>query len=582
MTSRFIVAMCSILGVFNLAPLSGDLRAKSIYLSAKQRHRGPDWSGVYEHPKALMVHERLAIVDVDNGAQPLACKHHNAPDKQCILAVNGEIYNHEQLEQQLNLPFIFKTKSDCEVILALYQEEGVGFLNKLHGMYAFALYDEHLDRYLIARDPTGIIPLYIGQDNKGQVYVASEMKALTPVCESADVFPPGHYMLSCNGDSNISDKYTRFYNRSWMNNYTDNEMHHWKFNTEDDAINMIRNSLTASVKSHLMSDVPYGVLLSGGLDSSVIAAITKQFIDRRVEDHDRTKAWWPQLHTFSVGLEGSPDLNAAQKVAEHIGSVHHAVIYTEQQGIDALSEVIYHLETYDVTTIRASIPMYLMARKIRTMGIKMVLSGEGSDELFGGYLYFHKAPSAQALHEETVRKLENLHLYDCLRANKAMMAWSIEARVPFLDVNFIDNAMQINPAFKTSTNHRMEKYLLRKAFEDLLPSTVVWRQKEQFSDGVGYSWIDRLQAYAETQVSDDQLKQADQVFPINTPETKEAYLYRTLFASHFSQDFAAQTVSGGKSVACSTPAALAWDKSLQNTIDPSGRAVSGVHQYSYE
>lgn len=574
--------MCSILGIFNLSVSSTELRSQAIALSKRLRHRGPDWSGVYEHDNALMVHERLAIVDVDNGAQPLFSHDVRKPGKQHVLAVNGEIYNHQQLEAQLTSPHTFTTKSDCEVILALYKEEGVHFLNKLHGMYAFALYDESKDRFFIARDPTGIIPLYIGYDDAGQVYVASEMKALAPVCKNVEVFPPGHYLISRDDAGVSGSEYIRFYKRSWMNDSgVEREGVSTKTASEAQAVSAIRESLMAAVKSHLMTDVPYGVLLSGGLDSSVVAAVAKQFVDRRIEDDEQTQAWWPQLHTFAVGLEDSPDLKAAQCVAEHIGSVHHAIVYTEQEGIDALNEVIYHLETYDVTTIRASVPMYLMARKIRATGIKMVLSGEGSDELFGGYLYFHKAPSAQALHEETVRKLDKLHLYDCLRANKSMMAWSVEARVPFLDQTFIDVAMQIDPALKMSNESRIEKYLLRKAFEDFLPSSVVWRQKEQFSDGVGYSWIDTLQAYAEQQVGDGQLEKAESFFSYNTPQTKEAYLYRSLFELHFPQHFSAKTVPGGKSVACSTPEALSWDSAFQKCIDPSGRAVSEVHLHSY-
>ncbi len=558
--------MCSILGILDIKTDARVLRKQAIKLSRNQRHRGPDWSGTYSNDKAILVHERLSIVDVDSGAQPLY-----SPDRENILAVNGEIYNHKELKSELKEEFTFQTHSDCEVILALYNErndeQDVTFLNRIKGMFAFILYDEANDSYLIARDPIGIIPLYTGYDAQGNFYVASEMKALTPVCDSVQTFPPGHYLSSLDGEIR------QYYNRPWR------DYDVVKSATADPQI--IRNSLTAAIKRHLMSDVPYGVLLSGGLDSSIVAAVAKQFVEKRIEDDDRSEAWWPSLHTFAVGLEGSPDLEAAQKVADHISSIHHNLTYTIQDGLDALHDVIYHLETYDVTTIRASTPMYLMARKIRAMGIKMVLSGEGADELFGGYLYFHKAPNAREFHEETVRKLDKLHWYDCLRANKSMSAWGVEARVPFLDREFIDTAMSINPEAKMITPQRMEKHILREAFSDLLPDEIAWRQKEQFSDGVGYGWIDSLKDTAEQHVSDEQMKNAVYRFPVNTPMTKEAYYYRDIFVQHFSQQSAADTVPGGKSVACSTAEALAWDEAFEKCIDPSGRAVISVHEDAY-
>jgi len=563
--------MCSILGILDIKTDAATLRKQAIQLSRHQRHRGPDWSGTYVNDKAILVHERLSIVDVDSGAQPLF-----SPDRAKVLAVNGEIYNHKELKSSLTKDFQFQTKSDCEVILALYNERVVNegendddfsFLNKLEGMFAFILFDETTGNYLIARDPIGIIPLYTGYDAHGNFYVASEMKSLTPVCDTVQIFPPGHYLSSHDGEIKS------YYHPEWRD--------YEAVKSAPAEVTAIRKSLTASIKKHLMSDVPYGVLLSGGLDSSIVAAVAKQFVEKRIEDDDKSSAWWPTLHTFAVGLEGSPDLLAAQKVADHIGSIHHSLTYTIQDGLDALHDVIYHLETYDVTTIRASTPMYLMARKIRAMGIKMVLSGEGADELFGGYLYFHKAPNAKEFHEETVRKLDKLHWYDCLRANKSMSAWGVEARVPFLDREFIDTAMNINPEAKMITSEKMEKHILREAFADLLPAEIVWRQKEQFSDGVGYGWIDSLKELSEQQVSAEQMKKAQYRFPKNTPTTKEAYYYRDIFVQHFPQQSAADTVPGGKSVACSTAEALAWDESLAACIDPSGRAVTSVHEDAY-
>ena len=554
--------MCSIFGILDIKTGADALRPKALEYSRLLRHRGPDWSGIYSSEHAILVHERLSIVDTEHGAQPLYNE-----DKTNILAVNGEIYNHKVLAANLTVDYQFQTGSDCEIILPLYKEFGVEFIDKLQGMFAFCLYNETDNSYLIARDHIGIIPLYTGYDEDGNFYVASEMKALMPICKTVSEFPPGHIL-----DSRVG-KLQKYYKRNWQ------QYSAIKDNTTSKT--KIREALEESVKSHLMTDVPYGVLLSGGLDSSLISAITQKFAARRIEDNDLAEAWWPKVHSFACGLEGSPDLIAAKTVADSIGTIHHSVVFTEQEGIDALQEVIYHLETYDVTTIRASTPMYLMARKIKAMGIKMVLSGEGADEIFGGYLYFHKAPNAQEFHEELNRKLDRLHKFDCLRANKSMSAWGIEARVPFLDKNFMDVAMRINPEDKMCGNGKMEKAILRESFEGYLPKEILWRQKEQFSDGVGYSWIDGLKAHVESQVTDQQLATANFKFPVNTPDSKEAYFYRTVFEDKFPLSSAADCVIGGKSVACSTEEALAWDESFQNNADPSGRAVMSVHNDSY-
>jgi len=554
--------MCSIFGVLDLKTDPVELRKKALELSRLMRHRGPDWSGIYASDNAILAHERLSIVDVNNGAQPL----YNAAHTH-ILAVNGEIYNHQALRQRFEGRYEFQTASDCEVILALYEEQGSAFLDELQGMFAFVLYDAEKNSYLIGRDHLGIIPLYMGYDEHGNFYVASEMKALVPVCRTIKEFPAGSYMSSDDGEIHS------YYQRDWF------EFDNVKENHTDSA--QLKEALEESVKSHLMSDVPYGVLLSGGLDSSVISAITKKFAARRVEDGERSEAWWPQLHSFAVGLEGSPDLKAAQEVANHLGTVHHEIHFTVQEGLDAIRDVIYHIETYDVTTIRASTPMYLMARKIKAMGIKMVLSGEGADEVFGGYLYFHKAPNAKEFHEETVRKLLALHMYDCARANKAMSAWGVEARVPFLDKKFLDVAMRLNPQDKMCGHGKMEKYILRECFESYLPASVAWRQKEQFSDGVGYSWIDTLKETANQQISDQMLANAHFRFPYNTPNSKEGYLYREIFEELFPVPSAAECVPGGPSVACSSAKAIEWDESFKKMDDPSGRAV-GVHQSAYQ
>lgn len=554
--------MCGIVGAFELKQPLESLRPQVLEMSKRIRHRGPDWSGIYSSAKALLAHERLAIVDPKSGSQPLF-----SPDGQVVLAVNGEIYNHKELRNSLP-NYQFSTQSDSEVVLALYLEKGPAFVEELNGIFGFALYDSRDDSFFIARDHMGIIPLYYGKDEYGQVFVASELKSLEGFCTEIEQFPPGHYLYSKEG---LEPK--RWYSRDW-------ESYDTVQDSETD-IAKLRKGLEDAVYHQLMSDVPYGVLLSGGLDSSVIAAITKKFASRRIESNDEEEAWYPQLHSFAVGLQGSPDLIAAQKAADHIGTIHHEVNFTIQEGLDAIRDVIYHLETYDVTTIRASTPMYLLARVIKSMGIKMVLSGEGSDELFGGYLYFHKAPNAKEFHEETVRKLKKLYLYDCLRANKSLAAWGVEGRVPFLDKEFMDIAMSINPEDKMIKDGRMEKWVVRKAFEDYLPESIAWRQKEQFSDGVGYSWIDTLKAQAEEKVSDTEFEAAAKRFPINTPKNKEEYLYRSIFETHFPSDAAAKTVPSVKSVACSTPEALAWDASFQNLNDPSGRAVANVHLESY-
>lgn len=556
--------MCGIVGVFDCKTGTESLRPKILKMSKKIRHRGPDWSGIYSDDNIVLAHERLAIVDPQSGGQPLYTK-----DKTLVLAVNGEIYNHQEIRKTLP-DYEFLTQSDCEVILALYRKKGINFLEDLNGIFAFALYDKENDSYFIARDHIGIIPFYMGWDEWGNFYVASELKALEGVCNNIKEFLPGHYLYSKDGGYELK----KWYKRDWE------KYENVKDNVTDIAA--LRKGLEDAVHRQLMSDVPYGVLLSGGLDSSIIAAVTKKFASKRIESGDTQTAWYPQLHSFAVGLKGSPDLAAARKAADHIGTIHHEIHFTIQEGLDAIRDVIYHLETYDVTTIRASTPMYLMARIIKSMGIKMVLSGEGSDELFGGYLYFHKAPNPEAFHEETVRKLGKLHLYDCLRANKSLAAWGIEGRVPFLDKEFMDIAMRLNPADKMIKPGKMEKWVLRKAFEDYLPESIAWRQKEQFSDGVGYSWIDTLKAVASEKVTDEQLANAKYRFPINPPMSKEEYHYRSIFSEHFPSDAAAACVPSVPSVACSTPEALAWDKSFQNLNDPSGRAVANVHNMAYE
>ena len=554
--------MCGIVCAFNIEGDPSLVRANVLKMAQKVRHRGPDWSGIYSSQTAILAHERLAIVDPTSGKQPIL-----SSDGQKVIAVNGEIYNHKLLRDNFVPNYSFKTESDCEVILALYQKNGFNFLNDLNGIFAFALYDSSIDKFFIARDHMGIIPLYMGWDVDNIFYVSSELKSLEGVCNKIDLFPPGHYLDS------ESMELIKWYNPNWtqFKNVKDSKT----------SINLIHDSLSAAVKRQLMSDVPYGVLLSGGLDSSITSALAKKFASKRIETDDKLDAWWPQLHSFSVGLTGSPDLKAARLVADHIGTIHHEITFTIQEGIDAIRDVIYHLETYDITTVRASTPMYLMARSIKSLGIKMVLSGEGADELFGGYLYFHKAPNSKEFHEETVRKLDKLHQYDCLRANKSLAAWGIEGRVPFLDKEFIDVAMSLNPKDKMIDRDRMEKWVLRKAFEEYLPDEILWRQKEQFSDGVGYNWIDTLKEVVEEMISDQEMKDAKIKFPIKTPATKEEYYYRSLFSSHFPSNTAAMSVPQEPSVACSTKIALEWDEAFKLVNEPSGRAISKVHQDAY-
>lgn len=555
--------MCGFVAILNICDgMSAKMREKALLMSSKIRHRGPDWSGVYSSKRCVLAHERLAIVDPLSGGQPLYTK-----DKKVALAVNGEIYNHQQIRERLKGKYEFQTGSDCEVILALYREKGINFIEDLNGIFAFCLYDEENDTFLIARDHIGIIPLYIGYDYDGTVYVASELKALEGFCEKYEPFLPGYYYYSKDG------KMRRWWHRDWFNYDA------VKDNTTN--VNTLGEALKAAVKRQLMSDVPYGVLLSGGLDSSVISAVANMYSAKRVETDDQEHAWWPRLHSFAVGIKGSPDLAKARIMANHLGTVHHEVNYTVQEGLDAIRDVIYHIETYDVTTVRASTPMYLLARVIKSMGIKMVLSGEGADEIFGGYLYFHKAPDAKAFHEETVRKLGKLYLYDCLRANKSLAAWGVEGRVPFLDKEFLDVAMRLNPESKMCPGKEIEKRVVRLAFSDMLPESIAWRQKEQFSDGVGYSWIDSLKAMTAAAVSDDDMAHAAERFPINTPMNKEEYYYRTIFSELFPSDSAAMSVPSVPSVACSTAEALAWDASFKNLNDPSGRAVKGVHENAY-
>ncbi len=558
--------MCSIFGIFGLQP--GDdlqqLRQESLAHSQRQRHRGPDWSGVYLDDRTILVHERLAIVDPAGGSQPLLSE-----DGELALAVNGEIYNHRELKAELKHPYAFQTGSDCEVINALYREDApASFLNRLNGIFAFALWDKAKGRAIIARDPIGVVPLYWGHDREGRLRVASEMKSLADTCADVAQFPPGHWYDTATGEL------TKYYERPWRD--------YAAVEGVEVPLQELRGAFEAAVHRQLMTDVPYGVLLSGGLDSSLVAAVAARYARHRVEDGDQTEAWWPRLHSFAIGLKGSPDLAAAKVAADMLGTVHHGFEYTFEEGLDALPEVIRHIETYDVTTIRASTPMFLLARRIKAMGVKMVLSGEGSDEIFGGYLYFHKAPNAREFHEELVRKLDALNNYDCLRANKSMMAWGVEPRVPFLDREFLDVAMRMDAKYKMVAKgsdgpQRMEKGVLRAAFEGYLPDSILWRQKEQFSDGVGYGWIDGLKAHAEAQVSDRELAAADKRFPVNPPQTKEAYFYRALFERFYPSPAAAETVPGGKSIACSSPAAIAWDASFAKMADPSGRAVAGVH-----
>ena len=553
--------MCGIVCALEIKKDSKDLRPQILDMSKKLRHRGPDWNGIFSNDNVILAHERLAIVDPKSGKQPLY-----GVDGRYVLAANGEIYNHKEL-RKLVPDYKFLTESDCEVIIALYDKFGLEFVDKMNGIFGFVIYDSLENEYFVSRDHMGIIPLYVGWSSDEVFYVSSELKSLEGICNKIEIFPPGNYF------SSKTKEFVTWYKRDWMN--------FENVKSNNTSIEDLKKGLEDAVHRQLMSDVPYGVLLSGGLDSSITSALAKKFSKNRIETDDKSEAWYPQLHSFSVGLEGSPDLKAAKLVSEHIGSIHHEITFTIQEGLDAIKDVIYHIETYDVTTVRASTPMYLMARVIKSMGIKMVLSGEGADEIFGGYLYFHKAPSAEEFHKETVRKLDKLYQYDCLRANKSLAAWGIEGRVPFLDKEFMDIAMRINPADKMINSERMEKWVVRKAFEDYLPSEVAWRQKEQFSDGVGYSWIDSLKKLVDDQISDEEFSNASKRFPFQTPMNKEEYYYRSIFVEHFPSKTASSTVPSVPSVACSTPIALEWDKSFQNMNDPSGRAISNVHNDSY-
>jgi asparagine synthase (glutamine-hydrolysing) len=553
--------MCGIVGIFGIKQPAAGLREQALKMASLLRHRGPDWSGIYVDDNAIVAHERLSIVDVEHGAQPLIDK-----DTRRVLGVNGEIYNHMLLRRKLKKKHSWQTKSDCEVILYLYDEYGPKFLDMLSGIFAFVLYDKKTGDYLIARDHMGICPLYIGWDRDGRTHAASELKALNDFCEKIEEFPPGHYYLGS------EKKFVKWYRPKWAETLPEKKV----------SLAKLRDELQKAVKRQLMSDVPYGVLISGGLDSSLIAAIAAKFRKKRIESADREEAWWPRLHSFSVGLIGSPDLRYAKKVAKYIGTVHHEIVFSVQEGLDALKDVIFHLETFDVTSVRAATPMYLMARKIKSMGIKMVLSGEGADEVFGGYLYFHMAPGPKEFHEETVTKLSLLSKYDCLRANKATAAWGLETRVPFLDKEFLDYAMSFDPKEKMCPGDKIEKYVLRKAFSGFLPKEVLWRQKEQFSDGVGYNWIDRLKKRAEETITDAMMAKASETFPLQTPTSKEGYFYRRIFDGHFTNPTAPLTVPVGPSIACSTPAAFAWSKEFSNMNDPSGRAVKSVHKNAVE
>ena len=554
--------MCGIVAIYNnQIKFDKDMRSKCLKMSKKVRHRGPDWSGIYSSDNAILAHERLSIVDIKSGRQPLFSN-----DENIILTVNGEIYNHLDFRNSYEIDYKYQTNSDCEVIIPLFKEYGKDLLNHLNGIFSFFLYDKLENAFFVARDPIGVIPLYMGKDQNGTSYFSSEMKSLVGKCQNIKEFPPGHYM------TNNDIQPIRYYKKNWMK--FDNIKN---YNSKKD----LNHSLENAVKRQLMSDVPFGVLLSGGLDSSIISSIVKKFSKKRIESDQKKDAWWPQIHSFAVGLKGSPDLKAANKVSKDLGTVHHEIHFTIQEALDSLEDVIYYLETYDVTTVRASTPMYLMARYIKSMGIKMVLSGEGADEIFGGYLYFHKAPNSKEFHEETVRKIAKLHLYDCLRANKSLSAWGVEGRVPFLDKEFIDYSMNLDPKLKMISSDKIEKHILRESFKGYLPDDILWRQKEQFSDGVGYSWIDSLKEYADKSISENDYRNRNEIFPVNTPKSKEEFLFRRIFEKHFPGDDCALCVPSSKSVACSTEEALNWDKSFLDMNDPSGRSIKKIHKDSY-
>ncbi|TYK00726.1 asparagine synthetase [Cucumis melo var. makuwa] len=582
--------MCGILAVLGCSDDSQAKRVRVLELSRRQvlKHRGPDWSGLYQHKDCYLSHQRLAIVDPASGDQPLYNE-----NKSIVVTVNGEIYNHEELRKKLKNHKI-RTGSDCDVISHLYEEYGENFVDMLDGMFSFVLLDTRDNSFIAARDAIGVTSLYIGWGRDGSVWISSELKGLNDDCEHFETFPPGHLYSSKEAG------FKRWYNPIWFSEDIPS--------TPYDPL-VLRRALENAVIKRLMTDVPFGVLLSGGLDSSLVASITA----RHLTGTRAAKHWGTQLHSFCVGLEhvfqellfnpcnvislhpssfihqfkGSPDLKAAREVADFLGTVHHEFHFTVQDGIDAIEDVIYHIETYDVTTIRASTPMFLMARKIKSLGVKMVISGEGADEIFGGYLYFHKAPNKEEFHRESCHKIKALHMYDCLRANKATSAWGLEIRVPFLDKKFIEVAMAIDPEWKMIKHDqgRIEKWVLRRAFDDeqqpYLPKNVLYRQKEQFSDGVGYSWIDGLKAHADQHVTDKMILNAEHIFPQNTPTSKEAYYYRTIFERFFPQNSACLTVPGGPSIACSTAKAVEWDAAWSKNLDPSGRAALGVHASTY-
>ncbi|XP_027932517.1 asparagine synthetase [glutamine-hydrolyzing] 2 [Vigna unguiculata] len=554
--------MCGILAVLGCSDSSQAKRVRVLELSRRLKHRGPDWSGLHQYGDCYLAHQRLAIVDPASGDQPLFNE-----DKTIAVTVNGEIYNHEELRKQLP-NHTFRTGSDCDVIAHLYEEHGENFVDMLDGIFSFVLLDTRDNSFIVARDAIGVTSLYIGWGLDGSVWISSELKGLNDDCEHFESFPPGHLY------SSKEREFRRWYNPPWFSEAIPSAPY--------DPL-ALRHAFEKAVIKRLMTDVPFGVLLSGGLDSSLVAAVTARYL----EGTNAAKQWGTKLHSFCVGLEGAPDLKAAKEVADYIGTVHHEFHYTVQDGIDAIEDVIYHIETYDVTTIRASIPMFLMSRKIKSLGVKWVISGEGSDEIFGGYLYFHKAPNKEEFHQETCRKIKALHQYDCLRANKSTFAWGLEARVPFLDKEFIKVAMNIDPEYKMIKKEegRIEKWVLRRAFDDeehpYLPKHILYRQKEQFSDGVGYGWIDGLKAHAEKHVTDRMMLNAANIFPFNTPTTKEAYYYRMIFERFFPQNSARLTVPGGPSVACSTAKAVEWDAAWSNNLDPSGRAALGVHSSAY-
>jgi len=567
------VELCGVLAIVNSRQSADTLRLQTLTLQRLVRHRGPDGSGIHVVVSAdgercsSIAHERLAIVDPLSGNQPLF-----SHDRTRSLSVNGEIYNHKELRTKLKDQTPFRTASDCEVIVHLYDEVGVDVASMLDGDFAFVIMDDTTGEVYAARDPIGVNSLYSGTGLDGSMWFASEAKPLVAAgCIDVSTFPPGHYYSSKLG------KMVRYYNPTWTTT---------RGAVTPLDLTKVRETFTQAVEKRLMADVPFGVLLSGGLDSSLVASVIARLKRKRFLERGDPEDLKP-IKSFSIGLEGSPDLSAAQAVAEFIGSEHYGFTFTVQEGIDAVSDVIFHLETYDVTTIRAGTPMFLLARKIKAMGIKMVMSGEGADETLAGYLYFHKAPNGTELHEECVRKVGDLHKYDCLRANKATMAHGLEARVPFLDRDMLDLTMSLDPDTKLrragAETQFVEKWLLRAAFDTpdapYLPSEVLWRQKEQFSDGVGYSWIDGLKEHASRVVSDADMETAAVRFPYNTPTTKEGCYFRTIFHSHFPNNNYGngieRTVPGGPSVACSTAKAVEWDAAWSdpNRQDQSGRFV---------